>query len=77
MNFMKFDIDVRFYIFYGENTKNQGIGNIRICCDVLDHLYVRILFSDEEEEVDEDVSLIVMKRPPITERVVEEVEVSN
>ena len=35
------------------------------------------IFSDEEEEVDEDVSLIVMKRPPITERVVEEVEVSN
>jgi len=35
------------------------------------------LSSDEEEEVDEDVSLIVMKRPPITERVVEEVELTE
>jgi len=35
------------------------------------------LSSDEEDEVDEDVSLIVMKRPPITERVIEEVELTE
>ena len=36
------------------------------------------LSSDEEaEEDDDDVALIVLKRPPITERVIEEVEVSE
>lgn len=34
------------------------------------------LSSDEEEE-DEDVALIVLKRPPVTERVVDEVEISD
>ena len=32
------------------------------------------LSSDEEDE-DNDVALIVLKRPPVTERIVEEVEV--
>jgi len=34
------------------------------------------LSSDEEDE-DDDVALIVLKRPPVTERVVEEVEISE
>jgi len=33
------------------------------------------LSSDEEDPDDDDVALIVLKRPPITERVIEEVEV--
>jgi hypothetical protein len=33
------------------------------------------LSSDEDEADDDEVSLIVLKRPPITERVIEEVEV--
>jgi hypothetical protein len=33
------------------------------------------LSSDEDEGDDDEVSLIVLKRPPITERVIEEVEV--
>ena len=34
------------------------------------------LSSDEEDEDEDDVALIVLKRPPVTERTVEEVEVS-
>ncbi len=34
------------------------------------------LSSDEEDADEDEVSLIVLKRPPITERVIEEVEVS-
>ena len=34
------------------------------------------LSSDEEDEED-DCALIVLKRPPVTERTIEEVEVSN
>ena len=33
------------------------------------------LSSDEEQEDEDEVALIVLKRPPITERVIEEVEV--
>ena len=33
------------------------------------------LSSDEEAEDDDDVALIVLKRPPVTERIIEEVEV--
>ena len=33
------------------------------------------LSSDEEAGDDDDVALIVLKRPPVTERIVEEVEV--
>ena len=34
------------------------------------------LSSDEEDE-DDDCALIVLKRPPVTERTIEEVEVSS
>jgi len=35
------------------------------------------LSSDEEDPDDDDVALIVLKRPPITERVIEEVEITD
>eukprot|EP00088_Acartia_fossae_P032216 TRINITY_DN3300_c0_g1_i1.p1 TRINITY_DN3300_c0_g1~~TRINITY_DN3300_c0_g1_i1.p1 ORF type:complete len:477 (+),score=163.52 TRINITY_DN3300_c0_g1_i1:61-1491(+) len=35
------------------------------------------LSSDEEDDQDDDVALIVLKRPPVTERVVQEVEITE
>ena len=59
------------YIFLSYPFKVEEVEEVEMEEEEMEEIE---LSSDEEDE-DNDVALIVLKRPPVTERIVEEVEV--